>query len=372
MPEPLTRGLGRTWRAAAFVYDLAAGDRDTWVKRAAGPVAVSSFTVPSGGREVRCDRYATAETPGQARPGMVVTHGFTHLGAADPRLQALCRRLARAGFIVVAPELDEMRQYRLGGGDQADLEAVVVALAADAGIDPSRIAVMAFSFGSAPTLIGLAQPTLRERVAFAVIFGGYFDLRRTFKYVLTGAYDGFGHSGRLPVPDTGDDRWKFLRGNLAMIPPSPTSPLIAAIAARRVADPRAPVDLSACSPEERAAFALIENRDPDRYDALYEAAGPLVDRWIRKLSPVFTADGIRTPLIVVHSFTDQKTPFIESIAMRHGMPHAPPPRLTLLNAFAHVDLRLDWRSLSSLLRDGLPGLLAVWRIVRDVLRAARL
>lgn len=372
MPDGVGAALRRAWRAAAFVYDLAAGDGDTWVKRAAGPVAETSFTVVSGGRPVRCDRYATAETPGDSRPCLVVTHGFTHLGADDPRLQALCRRLARAGFVAVAPALDEMRQYRLGLGDQADLEAVVVALAGDGGVDASRVGVMAFSFGSAPTLIGLAQPILRDRVAFAVIFGGYFDLRRTFKYVLTGAYEGFGYAGRVPPPETGDDRWKFLHGNLSMIPPSPTSSVIAAIAARRIADPRAPVDLSACSAEERAAFALIENRDPDRYDALYDATGPLVDRWIRRLSPVFTADAIRTPLILVHSFTDQKTPFIESIAMSRGVPQAPPPRLTLLNAFAHVDLRLDWRSLSSLWRDGLPGLVAVWRTVRDVLAAARL
>lgn len=372
MPDGVGRRVGRAWRAAAFVYDLAAGERDTWVKRSAGPVAVTSFTVTSAGRAVGCDRYATAEPPGRPRPCMVVTHGFTHEGSSDPRLQALCRRLARAGFVAVAPHLDEMRQYRLGLGDQADLEAVVVALAADPGIDAARIGVMAFSFGSAPTLIGLAQPLLRERVAFAVIFGGYFDLRRTFKYVLTGAYEGFGYAGRLALPETGDDRWKFLRGNLGMIPPSPTSHVIADVAARRAADPGAPADLTDCSPEERAAFALIENRDPDRYDALYEATGPLVDRWIRQLSPVFTAAGIRTPLILVHSFTDQKTPFIESIAMSRGVPQAPAPQLVLLNAFAHVDLRLDWRSLSSLLRDGVPGLVAVWRTVRGVLRAAGL
>ena len=46
------------------------------------------------------------------------------------------------------------------------------------------------------------------------------------------------------------------------------------------------------------------------------------------------------------------------------------PALTLLNAFAHVDLVLDWRSLRSLLRDALPGLVAVWRAVRDILMTA--
>jgi len=362
--------IRHAWRAAAFVYDLVAGDRDTWVKRLAGTPDTTSYTVASGGRAVRCDRYATPVRAGVRRPCLVVTHGFTHEGADDARLQALCRRLARAGFVVVAPDFDEMRRYRLGVGDQADLEAVVIGLAGDAGIDAARVGVMAFSFGSAPTLIGLAQPVLRERVRFAVIFGGYFDLKRTFRYVLTGAYEGFGYAGRVPVSEPGDDRWKFLHGNLGMIPVSPTTSVLAEAAARRAGDSQAQVDVSGCSPEERAAFALIENRDPDRFDALYAATGPHVDAWIRRLSPVCTADGITADLILVHSFTDRKTPFIESIAMSRGVPHAPPPRLTLLNAFAHVDLTLDWRSLRSLLRDGLPGLAAVWRVVRDVLRAA--
>ncbi|MBL8136332.1 MAG: hypothetical protein JNL48_06900 [Acidobacteria bacterium] len=367
MREHLRHG----WRAAAFTLELVAGDRARWLTGPRARVDVTAHAVTHHGRVVRYECYAVPDRRGRRHPAVVVTHGFTHEGAADPRLQALCRRLARAGFVVVAPEFDEMRQYRLGEGDQADLEAVVAGLATHPGIDVTRVGVIAFSFGAAPALIGLARPPLRDAVTFAVVFGGYFDLKRTFKYVLTGAYDGFGYHGRLPVPTVGDDRWKFLRGNQAMIPPSPTSHLLEEAAARRIADPAAVVDVRGCSAAERAAFALIENRDPDRFDALY-AAAPFVDAWVQRLSPVHTAHAIRARLILIHSFTDQKTPFIESIAMSRGVPHAPPPSLTLLNAFAHVDLRLDWRSLTSLMRDGLPGLVAIWRIVVAVMRAARL
>lgn len=368
MRERLRHG----WRAAAFTLELVAGDRARWVTGPQERVEVTAHTLTHHGRVVTYECYAVPDRRGGRHPAIVVTHGFTHEGAADPRLQALCRRLARAGFVVVAPEFDEMRQYRLGTGDQADLEAVVASLGAHPAIDAARVGVMAFSFGAGPTLIGLAQPPLRDSVTFAVVFGGYFDLRRTFRYVLTGAYDGFGHYGRLPVPTRGDDRWKFLRGNLSMIPPSPTSHVLEAAAVARVADPAAAVDVGGCSEAERAAFALIENRDPDRFDALYAAAAPFIDAWVQRLSPVHTAHTIRAELILVHSYTDQKTPFIESIAMSRGVPAAAPPSLTLLNAFAHVDLRLNWRSLTSLVRDGLPGLLAVWRIVMDVMRAARL
>ena len=47
------------------------------------------------------------------------------------------------------------------------------------------------------------------------------------------------------------------------------------IAHQRVVDPACAVAADSCSIEERAAFALIENRDPDRYDPLFQAAGPI-------------------------------------------------------------------------------------------------
>lgn len=368
----MRKWIRHAWRATAFTYDLIRGERDAWMKRSAGPVNVAAHRTVVGARTVDYDRYDCARFGTDPRPGLVVTHGFTHQGHGDPRLQALCRRLARVGFVVIAPAFDEMRHYRLGLGDQGQLEAAVAVLRDDHAVDATAIGVMAFSFGSAPTLIGLAHPPLRDTVAFAVVFGGYFDLKRTFRYVLTGAYEGFGYAGRLVPPETGDDRWKFLRGNLGMIPPSPTSAVLANIADQRVADPTCVVDLTGCSDDERAAFALIENRDPERYAALFDAAGSHVHAWIARLSPMHSAEGIRAKLFLVHSFTDQKTPFIESIAMSRAVPNAPAPTLVLVNAFAHVDLRLNWRSVRSLLGDGLPGLFAIWNTVRRVMAVADL
>ena len=367
MRNQLTAGL----KAAAFVYDMSAGERDTWVKRFAGPVTVTHEAIASHGRPVDCAIYRTDPSTSRERPLLVVTHGFAHEGHTDPRLQALCRRLARLGFIMASPQFDEMRHYRLGLNDLADMEAVIATMRHAPGVDASAVGVMAFSFGSAPTLIGLSRPPLRDQVAFALIFGGYFDLRRAVRYVLTGAYEGHGHSGRIDPPTRGDDRWKFLKGNLSMVPASATSDVFARAVEARIADPSAPVDISRCTKEERAAWALISNRDPQLFDRLYLEAGPVLDGWIRRMSPEPTADGIRARLFLVHSFTDQKTPFTESIAMSRGVPAAPPPSLTLLNAFAHVDLRLNWRSLRSLVREGLPGLVAVWRVVRDILVLAR-
>jgi len=359
----------RAWQAATFTYDMVAGRQQA---RAGQVIVERTCEASAPGRSILFDRYAAETGDATRRPAVVVTHGFTHEGRRDPRLQALCRRLASAGFVVIAPEFDEMRHYRIGLGDLESLESTVAAVSEDPAVDASHIGVLAFSFGAAPTLLGLARRPLKDTVAFALIFGGYFDLKRAFKYVLTGAYEGCGFTGRVEVPQHGDDRWKFLGGNLGMIPASARTVSFADAVQQRIANPLATIDDAEWSADEHAAWALIENRDPNRFEDLYQAVGPHLHEWVARLSAVETAHGITAKLILVHSFTDQKTPFIESIAMSRGVPHAPPPMLVLLNAFAHVDLTLNWRSLRSLLRDGVPGLFGVWRIAYGVMHAARL
>ena len=122
------------------------------------------------------------------------------------------------------------------------------------------------------------------------------------------------------------------------------------------------MDSLAFSPEERALWALIDNRSPERFDFLYEAAAPLVDDWVRRMSPAAVAEAITTPMVIVHSVTDPKTHFTESLAMAGGLPNAPPPHLAIVNTFSHVDLRIGRRSLRALRSDVLPGVKQLWQV----------
>ena len=55
--------------------------------------------------------------------------------------------------------------------------------------------------------------------------------------------------------------------------------------------------------------------------------------------------------------------------MSRHVPNAPPPRVAIMNAFSHVDLRLNWRSLRTLTADVIPGVRQLWgvglRLVRE-------
>lgn len=356
--------------AAAFIGDFVAGERPTLFKRLGGEPRVSHhITGEPGRRPVPFDLYVTRPRSTAQRPALVVAHGFAHEGAHDPRLEALCRRLARLGWIVMTPEFPQMKRYQLGLDDTDDLETALRALTRRPDVDGAHVGLIAFSFGAAPVLIGLTREPVRARTSFALIFGGYFDLKKTMKYVLTGAYDNEGHRGRVALPAHNDDRWKFLKGNVHLIPASPTRARYLAMLDAKIAAPSHPADIGVFSDAEQTLFRLMDNRDPERFGALYEEAAPYVDAWVQTMSPCYWAEGITTPLVIVHSVTDPKTHFTESLAMSRHMPKAPPPRVAIMNAFSHVDLRLNWRSLRALTAEVIPGVRQLWgvglRLVRE-------
>lgn len=356
--------------AAAFIHDVVAGERPTLFKRLGGEPQVSRhITDDPGRRPVPFDLYVTPSRSTAPRPALVVTHGFAHEGAHDPRLESLCRRLARLGWIVMTPEFPQMSRYQLGLDDTDDFETALCALTRRPDVDAAHVGVLAFSFGAAPVLIGLTREPIRARTSFALIFGGYFDLRKTMKYVLTGAYDNEGHRGRVALPAHNDDRWKFLKGNVHLIPASPTREHYLAMLDAKIAAPSHAIDIGVFSEAEQRLFRLMDNREPERFDALYEEAAPYVDAWVRAMSPCYSAEGITTRLVIVHSVTDPKTHFTESLAMSRHVPNAPPPRVAITNTFSHVDIRLNWRSLRTLTADVIPGVRQLWgvglRLVRE-------
>jgi hypothetical protein len=357
--------------AAAFMHDMTAGDKPTVFKRLtrAPQVTEGRAEVP-GRRPVPFDLYRPARARAALAP-LIVTHGFTHEGRRDARLRALCDRLARLGWAVIVPEFPQMRQYRLGLDDTDDLETVALALPSLRDIAAERLGVVAFSFGAAPVLIGLTRAPVRQYARFALVFGGCYDLGHAIRYVLTGAYDIGGLSGRVRMPTERDDRWKFLKGNLQLLLCSPATGRFLRVVDSRIADPCAPVDLSGCSDLERSVFALIDNRDPNRYRALYAPVASYLEPWIAALSPAAVAPQITTPLVIVHSTTDQKTHYSESVALGRAVPAAPPPLIAIVGTFAHVDLALRHRSVRTWRTEVLPGLQQLWRVVRVLVSGAR-
>ena len=90
---------------------------------------------------------------GRCGAAMVLVPGAAALGRDEPRLQALARTFARAGFAVLVPELPEVRSLKLS---RADAERVASALRHLGGAQRGvPLGVAAVSYAVAPAIIAV-------------------------------------------------------------------------------------------------------------------------------------------------------------------------------------------------------------------------
>ena len=315
--------------------------------------------------------FALYRPPGQdPAAGLILVHGFAHRGKQDPRIDRQARRLARAGFVVMAPDLEAMKSYKLSFADARALTACMAHLRAVPQVDSARIGLIAPSFAAGPALIALSRAPAPLR--FALVFGGYYDLRRTLHYTLTGAYTADGQAGRIDPGPNRRNRWKFLAGNLDLLPASPSRAELALFLQQQIAQPERPVlpHLDRFAAAEQNMVRFMANEEPALFDSLYATVPAPVRAWVDTLSLHHYSAAIQTPLLLVHSTGDGKVPYTESLALSRALPQSPASRLYIVDLFAHVDLAMRWDSLATVWNHTLPGLGRLWLLVYDLVRHA--
>ncbi len=353
-----------------FVVDALGEDDSSLYKLLTFPPGISSHTLVVGdGTQVPFDLYRPPSTAPTA--AIVFTHGLAHLGNQDPRVRAHARRLARAGFVVLAPDLQQMKTYRLGFEDVEAMAACLDTLRRMPGVDSTRVGVVAPSFGAGPVLIAISRPPTCDQVRFALIFAGYYDLKRTLCYTLTGgAGDAEGFERKVDLSKNRQNRWKFLRGNMHLLPDSPSRQAYIRFLDSKKDNPTLDIRpvLSGFSEAEQSLLVFIDNEDPARFDSLYATVPTSVHAWIDTFSLYHYTSGIKARLLIVHSETDDKVLFTESLALSRDLPNAPEPLVVIVGLFRHVNLKLKWRSFEVVWKEVVPDLQQLWSLVHTLLR----
>jgi dienelactone hydrolase len=255
------------------------------------------------------------------------------LGRDEPRLQALARTFARAGFVVLVPELPEVRRLALS---RADADRVAAALRQLRQWQPGLpIGVAAVSYAVAPALIA----ALQDDVAYVVGIGGYRDSEAVIRFVTTGAFRPIGDSRQHMAAPNQYGRWAFLLANAGRLDDPADSAALQNIATMRWRDPGADVSAVAArmGPDGQAVLALVENRDPDAVTRLIEALPERVRHEIDGLNlALYDLTKLRSHLILVHGRGDPLVPFSESQALATAASNAR-VSLFLVDELGHVD-----------------------------------
>ncbi len=123
---------------------------------------------------------------------LLLIHGVHWKGYREPRLIHFARNLARMGYTVVTPDIEDLRNYDLRPRAVDDIERSAAWVLNESGIarDGEQIGLLGISFGGGLCLSAASRAGLAGRVAFVFSFGGHGDMNRTLDYLVTGRMPG--------------------------------------------------------------------------------------------------------------------------------------------------------------------------------------
>jgi dienelactone hydrolase len=124
---------------------------------------------------------------GGARRTVLLVPGIHSMGIEEPRLTALANDLAGAAVTVMAMALPDLQAYRITPRATDVIEDAVTWMAARPDLAPDgRVGIVGISFAGGLSISAASRPSIRDKVAFVLSFGGHGDLPRVMRYLATG------------------------------------------------------------------------------------------------------------------------------------------------------------------------------------------
>lgn len=353
-----------TVESVLVMQDIAAGtsDEKTLLKRLRPSVLREEVRFRGPDTSYVGDIYRSGDTIGAA---IVLVPGAVPSGKNDPRLVAFATTLARASFLVLVPDIANLRALRVRPQD-ADAIADAVNELRDRllslpGSTAGEISVGigAFSYAVGPAVLAALRLDIRAEVEFILAIGGYYDLVQAITYITTGHYRVGDRWQYRPAEAHG--RWVFLASNLDRLAPV-ERPALAELIGRRQEDPEADVaDLvGRLGAQGQAVYALVDSRDPQLVPGLI-AALPIAVRHDIEALDLSRQDltALRAQVLLIHGRDDPLIPYTESVAFAHAL-GSDRASLYVLSGLSHVDVD-----------PGAIDLWLWWRATREVLMQRR-
>jgi len=124
---------------------------------------------------------------GTSRRTVLLVPGIHSMGIEEPRLTALADDLAGAGVKVMAMALPDLQAYRITPRATDVIEDAVTWMSQRPDLAPDgRVGIIGISFAGGLSISAASRPSIRDKVAFVLSFGGHGDLYRVMRYLTTG------------------------------------------------------------------------------------------------------------------------------------------------------------------------------------------
>lgn len=353
------RGAVRYQRGAALVIESAGlrGWPERLARLNASRITVSNLEVPSRVGALRARLY---RPEGGFRRAVVMFPGVHADGIDEPRLAGFAERIAKRGLLVLTVELADLKAYTVTPRTTDQIEDAARWLSArnELGAD-RRVGMIGISFGGGLTVVAAGRASIRDRVAFALSFGGHGDFPRTLRFLCTGEQpDGsyrrphdygvaiilLGVADQMVPPGQAD---KLRHAILTFLEASHADMVDKAAAARIFTAAR---EEAAALPEPaRTLMGYVNARD-------VKSLGPLLLPHISKMASDPALSAARSPapaapVYLLHGTDDTVIPAMESQYLADYFEQSTRVHLLLSPLITHAEL------------DRPPRIAEVWRLI---------
>lgn len=316
---------GRTAESVSLLRSLAADK---------APDGVRHQEIRFGPDGRPADLYVGPQAP---RAAIVIVPGAAEAGRRDPRLVRFASDVAAARFLVMVPQLGTEHPLQVSAADARTVADAARYLTAETGAE--RVGLAGLSYAVGPAMLAALDADSRDRVAFVLAVGGYYDLSAGITAMTTGQWRPSPDQPWRPMDVPERAKWLFLEVNADRLEP-PDSTLLRRIATRRLDDPQAETDFlgAGLDPPGRAVYDLLVNDDPERVPALIEALPESLLADIRALDLArHDLSVLQARLILLHGRDDPMIPPSESLRLAAAVPDEQ-ASVYLIDGLRHVDL----------------------------------
>jgi pimeloyl-ACP methyl ester carboxylesterase len=272
-------------------------------------------------------------------PAILFVNGTVPEGRAYPEVQNLARGLARAGYLVVVPDLPGLTTDEITEETVSSTAEMARAVADRSDARDGQVGLVGVSTGATLALLAAENLDVGERVSVVAGVAPYTDIRTVLNIATTDHYREDGEyipydaepflsyviaKSLFAALPSGEERDE-LRAELEEVDRGDPNPL-AGLRDRPTED---------LSPEARGVVELLANTDPERFDELYAALSPEIRAGMEELSPLAGDERITAPVELVSGDRDKYFPVSESFALdRIAADH----RVTVSEAIDHSEV----------------------------------
>ena len=339
--------LGSAVLLAAELARVSGLSPRSWLTRRVGRERVF---LDVGDERLRLDVYRAEGV--RPRAAVVASLGMFLRGIDDQRFREVCQAMARAGFVVLAPQHADFASFRFSVDPVPRIVAAFEHAAALPGIQEGRrVGLLGFCVGGGASLCAAADRRIRGRVRFVATFGAAYDLRNFGRYALTGESD----HGREVIRGKPQKLWGMVI--LANMAPriglaGDEERIRRYVAELLEGDERAIARAwDALSPAAQEVLGIVGTGGRAAvHDLVERHIGAVPSEW---LSPRDVVHLIRCPVFLFHGRQDPLVPYTEAIKLHEALALRVPTRLLVSDLAGHTEvgpLQSPWTRLKEAAR----------------------